>query len=357
MARAPKKSSKKPRSTAKPRSNSPTWLPSWLKNWLIKLRVFAIALGAIGLVSTLPQNIVEKLPENAQQAVSITVDIRTLLGDIASDTGGWLGDLLSSRTSSFSEDLVSLIQSLPLDPKRWMPQNDGTIQPDASRLPQVAGSFSSAKKLLYEKVYSDHRETFYCGCRYDDKRQIALGSCGLMGLTSSRAQRVEAEHVFPAAQFGNTRKCWRQPAAFPECVSSSGRTLSGRQCCERTDPVFEAAHNDLFNLYPADGYINGQRSNFNWGMVSGGERFGDCDIRIDASQRRVQPPQNVRGDIARTMFYMRDTYGFRLSRQDEQLYTAWNNSDPPDVWEIEREKRIRRIQEKGNTYISDYKRL
>jgi len=28
------------------------------------------------------------------------------------------------------------------------------------------------------------------------------------------------------------------------------------------------------------------------------------------------------GDIARTMFYMADTYGFNLSRQDEQLFTA-----------------------------------
>ncbi|MFD2113869.1 endonuclease [Thiorhodococcus fuscus] len=357
MARAPKKSSKKPRSTAKSRSNTPIWLPSKLKTWLLKLRGLAIALGAIGLVSTLPQTIVEKLPESAQQAVSITVDIRTLLGEIASDTGGWLGDLLGSRAPSLSGDMLSLIQSLPLDPKRWLPQNGDTIQPDASRLPQVAGSFAGAKKLLYDQVYSDHRKTFYCGCRYDDKRQIELGSCGLTGLTSSRAQRVEAEHVFPAAQFGNMRKCWRQPEAFPDCVTSGGRTLSGRQCCERTDPVFEAAHNDLFNLYPADGYINGQRSNFNWGMVGGGERFGDCDIRIDASQRRVQPPQNVRGDIARTMFYMRDTYGFRLSRQDEQLYTAWNNSDPPDAWEIEREKRIRRIQGVGNTYVADYKPL
>jgi deoxyribonuclease-1 len=32
------------------------------------------------------------------------------------------------------------------------------------------------------------------------------------------------------------------------------------------------------------------------------------------------------------MFYMRDTYGFRLSRQDEQLYAVWNNADPPDAW-------------------------
>ncbi|EXJ15923.1 endonuclease [Imhoffiella purpurea] len=357
MPRASKTASKKRRPTAKSRSASISWLPQPVKNWLLKLRGIAIALAAIGLVSTLPQGIVDKLPENAREAVSITVDIRNLLGRIAVDTGDWLGDLVETTDLEIGDDLLSMIRSLPSEIERRLPQDPLTDTPDAASLPSVASSFSGAKRLLYEQVYADHRETFYCGCRYDDKRQIELGTCGLTSLTSSRAQRVEAEHVFPAAQFGNMRKCWRQPEAFPDCVTDSGRTLSGRQCCERTDPVFEAAHNDLFNLYPADGYINGQRSNFNWGMVSGGERFGNCDIRIDASQRRVQPPDKVRGDIARTMFYMRDTYGFRLSRQDEQLYTAWNNEDPPDYWEIEREKRIRRIQQKGNTYISDYRRL
>jgi deoxyribonuclease I len=90
-------------------------------------------------------------------------------------------------------------------------------------------------------------------------------------------------------------------------VTSKGYHRSGRECCEQVDPVFKTAHNDLHNLYPEDGYINGQRSDFNWGMVSGGERFGDCDIRVDASIRRVQPPTKIRGDIARTMLYMLDT--------------------------------------------------
>jgi deoxyribonuclease I len=83
--------------------------------------------------------------------------------------------------------------------------------------------------------------------------------------------------------------------------------------------VFTAAHNDLHNLVPAVGMIKGQRSDHNWGIVSRGKRYGACEIRIDASIRRSQPPDAVRGDIARIMLYMTDTYGFRLSRQDQQL--------------------------------------
>jgi len=212
--------------------------------------------------------------------------------------------------------------------------------------------------LLYGRIYRGHRTTFYCGCGYSRGGGISLDSCGLGAYArQTRADRVEAEHVFPASQFGNYRKCWRNPAGFPQCREADGDVVSGRDCCQRVDPMFTAAHNDLHNLVPAVGLINGQRSNHNWGMVSGGQRYGACEIRIDASIRRVQPPDAVRGDIARIMLYMQDTYGFRLSRQDRQLYVAWNNADPPDAWEIERDKRITRVQGKANEYVSSNQRL
>ena len=40
-----------------------------------------------------------------------------------------------------------------------------------------------------------------------------------------------------------------------------------------------------------------------------------------------------------------------------QLYTAWNRQDPPDAWEIERNRRIERVQGVGNRYINDYAAL
>ncbi|NKN32717.1 deoxyribonuclease I [Marichromatium bheemlicum] len=318
-----------------------------------------LGIGLVLVVSLLPQSWVEPLPEHARKAVAITVDIRELVVDLVADTGSWAGGLVAVVADSSADQLLGLIDQVPVQPPAWWPESAAVPEPPAlDSLPRVAGSFSTAKRWLYERVYADHRETFYCGCRYDAEAQVELGSCGLDALAGSRrARRVEAEHVFPAAQFGNFRQCWREPERFAECRTSSGRQLSGRACCERVDPVFEAAHNDLYNLYPAVGQINGERSDFNWGMVAGGEGYGTCEIRIDAEHRRVEPPARVRGDIARTMFYMRDTYGLRLSRQDEQLYAAWNNADPPDAWERERSRRIARIQGRENPYITGYRRL
>jgi deoxyribonuclease-1 len=238
-----------------------------------------------------------------------------------------------------------------------------TERPTAARtpvppgdLPNTPGTFTAAKKALYERVYFDRRVTFYCGCAYSSDRQIDLASCGLTALADKpRARRIEAEHVFPAAMFGNFRPCWRSPGDFPECVKGSGKTVSGRECCQKVDPVFEAAHNDLFNLAPAVGEVNGKRSDFNWGMIPGEKReFGACDFEVDSSIRRVEPPETVMGDIARVMLYMADTYGFNLSRQDQQLYAAWSRQDPPDAWEIERNRRIAAIQGKGNRFVADH---
>jgi deoxyribonuclease-1 len=46
--------------------------------------------------------------------------------------------------------------------------------------------------------------------------------------------------------------------------------------------------------------------------------------------------------------------GFTLSRQDEQLYTAWSRQDPPDAWEIEHTRRIAAIQGKDNKFVTQY---
>ncbi len=119
-------------------------------------------------------------------------------------------------------------------------------------LPNTAKSFSAAKRWLYEDVYDDRRETFYCRCDFNRVKTVDLPSCGVSPRKNKkRALRVEAEHVFPASQFGYYRRCWRNPAAV------CGEKVSGRECCRRADPLFEAAHNDLHNLFPAIGEVNG----------------------------------------------------------------------------------------------------
>ena len=87
-------------------------------------------------------------------------------------------------------------------------------------------------------------------------------------------------------------------------------------------------------------------------MIPGEQRnYGKCNIEVDSSIRRAEPPENVMGNIARTMFYMSHTYGLNLSSQDIQLFNAWHKQDPVDEWERERNKLIAELQGNRNPFI------
>lgn len=109
----------------------------------------------------------------------------------------------------------------------------------------------------------------------------------------------------------------------------------------------------MHNLRPVPGELNGDRSNFHFGIVSGlPSQYGSCYFKVDFKNRLAEPDPGIRGDIARTYFYMEDTYGVKISKKNRRLYEAWDREDPPDAWEMERNRRIQEIQGNGNKFIS-----
>jgi deoxyribonuclease-1 len=202
-------------------------------------------------------------------------------------------------------------------------------------------SFSKAKKEAL-KIYSDHPTSFYCGCdiTWQGKKGIPdLASCGYaVRKQQKRASRIEWEHVVPAWQFGHQRQCWQS---------------GGRKNCTKNDTVFRSMEADLHNLTPAIGEVNGDRSNYNFSQWNGvdGVTYGQCEMQVNFKQRRVMPPDRAKGSIARTYLYMSQEYGFKLSKQQNQLMTAWNKLYPVDTWECERERRIFKIQGNHNPFV------
>lgn len=201
-------------------------------------------------------------------------------------------------------------------------------------------SFSKAKKLM-SNLYSDHQSTFYCGCDYkkiDGKLRTDLDSCSYEPRKNAkRAARIEWEHVVPAWWIGHQRQCWQD---------------GGRKNCRKTDKVFKKAEADMYNLVPAIGEVNGDRSNYRFGMLEGEiRRYSQCDFEVEFKQRVVEPNPEIRGDIARTYFYMSDTYKIRLSKRQKRLLEIWNRQDPVDDWELIRAKRIAEITKTRNPYI------
>ena len=206
-------------------------------------------------------------------------------------------------------------------------------------------SFEAAKILARQQVYHDrtHQGTFYCGCQWDWAGRsggvVNHQSCGYQTRAqANRAARIEWEHIVPASLFGQQRQCWQQ---------------GGRANCKRTDPVFNAMEANLHNLTPAVGEVNADRSNFRFGMLPGTTyRHGQCDFKVEFSERVVEPRNEVKGQIARVWFYMHDHYDLRMSTQQQRLLMAWDKQFAPGSWERERDRRISRLMGHANPFVT-----
>jgi len=208
---------------------------------------------------------------------------------------------------------------------------------------ESGNSFSKAKKILLKRVYFDHRTTFYAGCRFDMQKHIDMASCGMVPRKRpKRAARVEWEHVMPAWEMGHQLQCWHRQGKY-----------SARKNCRRSSPLFKRMESDMHNLRASDGELNADRSNYRYGMIVGEPRtYGSAvDFEVNFKGRVAEPRPEVRGDIARTYFYMADEYGIRISRKQKQLFDAWNKQDPVDAWERKRNCRITKLQGNSNAFV------
>jgi deoxyribonuclease-1 len=259
--------------------------------------------------------------------------------------------------SGVFHDLKSgeLLKSIINNNKTYYLEQDGdlfeedvaTIDTEIRGLKRETYSFSKSKRLLATEVYPKHQIAFYSGCQYKvvEKKLIPIhSSCGFTyRKNKNRSQRIEWEHVVPAWLFGHQLRCWQQ---------------GGRLNCRNSNATFKQMEADMHNLVPAIGEINGDRSNYQYGMIAGEQRlYGKPDIEIAFSERTAEPPKSVFGDIARTYFYMVDKYNLKISSQQQQLFIAWNNLDPVDAWEREKNKRLKEVQGDENLYITHYKKL
>lgn len=206
----------------------------------------------------------------------------------------------------------------------------------------AAPSHFNQAKVIAQTIYAPYSTSFYCACpiQWQGKKGLPdLAACGYqVRKNANRANRIEWEHVMPAHHFGHQRQCWQ---------------TGGRKNCVKTDPVFKMMEADLYNLKPAIGEVNGDRSNYQFAMLPTSPRqHGACPVKVDFKQRSFEPAPAIRGDIARIYFYMADKYGLTLSRQQQQLFLAWHRQDPADANERELNQKIAIEMGHENPFVS-----
>ena len=119
---------------------------------------------------------------------------------------------------------------------------------------------------------------------------------------------------------------------------------------------YKHAEGDLHNLWLAVKSINSSRRDHLFGEIDGENRFAYCpdfERTYGSSPAYIEPRNSVKGNIARSLFYMHDEYGFDLKGMLPML-KKWNRLDKPNEHEHWRNDRIFKLQGTRNKFIDNY---
>lgn len=119
---------------------------------------------------------------------------------------------------------------------------------------------------------------------------------------------------------------------------------------------YKHAEGDLHNLWLSVRSINSSRGNHLYNEIEGERRFDYCpefERTYGSNPAHVEPRNSVKGNIARSLFYMNDEYGIDLKEMLPML-KRWNRFDPPNEHEHWRNDRIFKLQGTRNKFIDNY---
>ncbi len=134
-------------------------------------------------------------------------------------------------------------------------------------------------------------------------------------------------------------------------------------------------YSDAFHIYPTDGKVNGQRSNFPYGECANGTyvathngiralgKLGSCTFP-GYSGKVFEPDDEYKGDFARSYFYMAACYNDRISTWSSPMLSGnnypafttwavnlllkWHRQDPVSEKEIKRNDAVYARQKNRN---------
>lgn len=164
-----------------------------------------------------------------------------------------------------------------------------------------------------------------------------------------RAHVMEWEHMMPAENFGRQLPCWQE-----KICSKANKPYRGRACCARMDSTFQKMEAELYNLWPAVGFVNQARSNYRFSPLEGTSGFFGCDFKVDKILRKVEPRDSAKGIVARANLFMSQKYQINISESQQTLFEIWNQQFPPDEWEIHWANEIEKIEGYSNHYIQNW---
>lgn len=204
--------------------------------------------------------------------------------------------------------------------------------------------FNAAKAIMKKTHYMGATKTIYCGCEMTAWNRFSYEKCSFKpkndGKYQSLLNNIEVEHLLPFSQILSGTKAYREGEP-----SVCGK-YKGRKCA---DKVYGFLAGDLYILSPAEAILNRIHSDYQWAELGNqGEQWGTCDFYY--SDKKVQPPQSLKGKIARAYMYVQSIYKVKvISGKNEKLFEIWAKY-PPTKDQCDVTKNIVKIQGNENKF-------
>ncbi|MCB0420074.1 MAG: endonuclease [Bdellovibrionales bacterium] len=187
-------------------------------------------------------------------------------------------------------------------------------------------SYSDARKKLFGDIFLIQSDQYYLKdvyCNTSYSSQQVGGTIG-PGLIPDH-NVLNTEHSWPQSKFNRQFRLEQQKS-------------------------------DLFILYPVSTRINSSRGNIEFGEVykttsktCAAAKRGHA-VR-GSSATYFEPPNEIKGDIARSLFYFAIRYNASLSQEQEYFLRKWHQQDPVDLDELMKQEKIYYFQGIRNPFI------
>jgi deoxyribonuclease-1 len=257
----------------------------------------------------------EGIPTLSDAGGSINVDLGT------SDAGGSEQDFMLPPSGGCepwaADNRDELVQTLhahlvnTYEPIRPTPNFGG--MPDR---------YTTARQMMFTRVF-----------RFEDDEGIFVVQCVYTNDTAFTppdrdpdADLMNCEHLWPRARLNSNR----------------------------SSRLYEHQQSDIHHLAPTRPTANSLRGSFKFGEVARDRNLSASPSVAGRSMNDEQvfePQDEVKGDIARVIFYMSVRWGLEISDGEESVLRRWHNGDPVQMHELAKNDVIESLQGNRNPFI------
>ncbi|MBO7259264.1 MAG: endonuclease [Paludibacteraceae bacterium] len=237
--------------------------------------------------------------------------------------------------------------------------------------------------LFCTSIYAEAPAGYYTNAKGKSKEALKTALSNIISSNYKQWSYDKLYTIYAESDVTDDGKVWDM---YSTCTWTPGQKKCGSyknvcDCYNREHSIPQSWFNekspmksDAFHVYPTDGKVNGQRSNYPFGECSGGTSLGGKALgRLGNSTfsgysgKVFEPDDQYKGDFARTYFYFVTRYQSQmssmsgdsfakntypsLSKWSIDLFLKWHRQDPVSQKEIDRNDAVYSFQQNRNPFI------